>query len=159
MCLEVFLVLSIPVRHLPRTKQPDAMFDLLVLLTGLICVVGDAEEVACFFHSDEVAAWTAAAALNTVDLAAQHRSIDTEAEPLYVCIPEDIRDAFWNFAQSGRASVPQGCIVPAQDGAVAVINGTVRSHHGWLHAAMLVCLEAYQALQPTATILALGIKL
>ena len=40
-----------------------------------------------------------------------------------------------------------------------VINGTVRSHHGWLHAALLVCLEAYQALQPTATILALGIKL
>ena len=58
MCLEIFLVLSIPVRHLPRAKRPDAVMDLLILLTGLICVVGDAEEVACFFHSDDVATWT-----------------------------------------------------------------------------------------------------
>ena len=48
LCLRIFNALALPARRVPRTRTPDAVLDVLILATGLICQVGDAEELVLF---------------------------------------------------------------------------------------------------------------
>ena len=90
-------------RCIPRPRAPDAVLDVLILATGLICQIGDADELVLFFRSQEVALATIEDALAMIQMSARPRAPALAAPNMYVVVPEFIQPTLGAFAKATHA--------------------------------------------------------